>query len=846
MVCIGSKPLRRKGLKSVDSADMDEGESSYKRSKKNDKNNKSRGGQLCAAGGDGSYKQAEGKKTKNKRSRKQNLDVDGNGDSKKPSIKSQKPAKSGDSSKEPTKLRKKVDPETAKYFAEIAKLFESNEVDLEDRPSICANALEETRGREVELATDMIISHTLQTLLEGCDVEQLCGFLQNSAEEFPSIAVDKFGSHVAETALKSLAVHLQDDGSYSMIEDTLNKIGKVVVHEAVAVMCSQYGSHVLRSLLCLCKGVPLSTLEEFHGKKPHALLAERLRNRSQQSSGHDPNIFQCGFTGIFKFLVREMLDRAKDEITSLRVNNYSSFVLQATLKLLVGDEQELLHAVQVLLSCDDQGKFIEGVTKQDILALLEDTASSHLFEVIVEVAPEVMYNRLLNEVFKKSLFEISSQQCGNFVVQALVSSARTKDHVDLFWEELGPKLQKLLEIGKSGVVASVLAACRRFQTHVHECCQTLSAAVSLESESTSCIVPHILFLESYFRQKSHWMWPKGERMHTMGCLMLQTVFGCSNQVIQPYIVSIASMETDHIFETAKDSGGNHVLEAFLCSEASAKLKYEVIAKLQGHFGELSMYPSSSFTVEKCFSASNVPLKESIAAELLAVQADLSKTKHGPYLLKKLDIDGFARQPEQWKRSQKSKETVYREFQAAFESKAKEQTETSSKAAKRQKKHEKSEPLGVLDTAISTLSLGPEMPELGITTANMGLPGNKGGLKRKGDAHPTDAKDFSNKKFIRNFTNNTPFLNKGGPKRKIDAHVTAAADFSSKNFIRNSTNSTPFLRNSGKRNSPATELANMAGKPKLSSFEVDKLFKSTSDDKRKSGYESKPFLKKQKR
>lgn len=109
---------------------------------------------------------------------------------------------------------------------EIAKLFESNEVDLEERSAICGNALEESRGKEVELATDMIISHTLEILLEGCELEQLCGFLQNCAKEFAYVAMDKFGSHVAETALKSLAKYLQE-GSISMIEDTLTKICQV-------------------------------------------------------------------------------------------------------------------------------------------------------------------------------------------------------------------------------------------------------------------------------------------------------------------------------------------------------------------------------------------------------------------------------------------------------------------------------------------------------------------------------------------------------------------------------------------------------------------------------------------
>lgn len=50
-------------------------------------------------------------------------------------------------------------------------------------------------------------------------------------------------------------------------------------------------------------------------------------------------------------------------------------------------------------------------------------------QVIIEVAPETLYNVFLAKVFKDSLFVMSSHKYGNFVVQTLVSSARTKDEV---------------------------------------------------------------------------------------------------------------------------------------------------------------------------------------------------------------------------------------------------------------------------------------------------------------------------------------------------------------------------------------------------------------------------------
>lgn len=126
-----------------------------------------------------------------------------------------------------TLCRKTIDPETTKYFAEVANLLQSNEIDLEELPTICNNALEETRGKEVELATDMIISHTLQNLLSDCDLDRLCGFLRNSSKGFVSIATDKFGSHVAETAFRSLARHLGEEGSYSYVDETLSKLCQV-------------------------------------------------------------------------------------------------------------------------------------------------------------------------------------------------------------------------------------------------------------------------------------------------------------------------------------------------------------------------------------------------------------------------------------------------------------------------------------------------------------------------------------------------------------------------------------------------------------------------------------------
>lgn len=65
-----------------------------------------------------------------------------------------------------------------------------------------------------------------------------------------------------------------------------------------------------------------------------------------------------------------------------------------------------------------------------------------------------------------------------------------------------------------------------------------------------------------------------------------------------------------------------------------------MCRLRGHFRDLSLHPSGAFTVEKCFSVSNLSMREVIVSELIDVQSELSKTKQGPHLLRTLDVEGL--------------------------------------------------------------------------------------------------------------------------------------------------------------------------------------------------------------
>uniref|UniRef100_A0A0E0B9Z6 PUM-HD domain-containing protein n=1 Tax=Oryza glumipatula TaxID=40148 RepID=A0A0E0B9Z6_9ORYZ len=742
MVCFGSKALRRKGDKQRCLPEGDLGDSLPMRRGRKDKSEKPRKGGSSSSNRPSAEKAKHGRKKSGDGKKSKGHGKGRHSDS---SIGMNPGHMKNDNTLLPSKaskpvtnvLRKRVDPETAKYFLEISNLFDNKEIDLEERATMCANALEETKGKELELATDGPISHTLQVLVEGCELEQLCVFLHNSIESFHIIAVDKFGSHVAEAALKSLATHLEDEASRGIIEDILIRICKVIAGDAANVMSSCYGSHVLRTLLCLCKGVPLQSLQYFHTTKRSAVLAERLSCGSTRSGGSDPKNQGCGFSDIFKSFVREMLQSAKDDIATLETDKNSSLVLQTALKLSAGDDHELNYIISILLGFDEDDTAQKkdcSEQKNEIIALLEDTAYSHLLEVIVEVAPEELRNNMLTGTLKGALFAISSHHCGNYVVQALVASAKTSDQMEQIWDELGSRINELLELGKAGVVASILAACQRLETKRLESSQVLSAALSSNSESSDSIVAHMLFLENYLHQKSSWEWPLGAKMSVLGCLMLQSILQYPHQYIRPYVASLLAMDDNKILQISKDSGGSRVLEAFLCSSATAKRKFKVFAN-----------KGAGQNIEELLTSRSPSKKRKQKDKTDVVTEDASTNKP--------DLSHVGKT----KRIKSEKTTC--------------EKESSNKK--------------------------PTNEDSGTSMAFL-----KNSAKGKSPGFLSDKPSFKRQKH----------------------HKPNAGNSSGKMFFRESAG-TPFVRNSGKQKRSIAELADLAGKEKLSASEVRKLLKT---------------------
>lgn len=87
--------------------------------------------------------------------------------------------------------------------------------------------------------------------------------------------------------------------------------------------------------------------------------------------------------------------------------------------------------------------------------LLRDPTASHLFEALVQHAPETAFQSLWNEYFKGKLPKLSSHPVANFVV----GKATTRLDADLLLEatkEVDTVASKLIKTARTGVLKSLV------------------------------------------------------------------------------------------------------------------------------------------------------------------------------------------------------------------------------------------------------------------------------------------------------------------------------------------------------------------------------------------------------
>lgn len=112
--------------------------------------------------------------------------------------------------------------------------------------------------------------------------------------------------------------------------------------------------------------------------------------------------------------------------------------------------------------------------------LIRDKVGSHLLEVIVKVAPDAVYDQLYKTYLAGNLEKFGVNPVSNFVIQQLISHARTPAQVEAMVSEMSAKsFAIMLKTGKPGVLRSLIDASVKLKSSEKKVVDRLAEALGM-------------------------------------------------------------------------------------------------------------------------------------------------------------------------------------------------------------------------------------------------------------------------------------------------------------------------------------------------------------------------------
>ena len=113
--------------------------------------------------------------------------------------------------------------------------------------------------------------------------------------------------------------------------------------------------------------------------------------------------------------------------------------------------------------------------------MIRDSSGSRLMQVVLKVAPRSVYDKIYEKHLKGKIAKYSQHPLANYVVQTLISTARTEKQFMDMCEQLDG-FKSLLKSNKHGVIRSVVEASVKLNTHQTQVIKWLREAFEIDND----------------------------------------------------------------------------------------------------------------------------------------------------------------------------------------------------------------------------------------------------------------------------------------------------------------------------------------------------------------------------
>ncbi|ORX72330.1 hypothetical protein DL89DRAFT_265918 [Linderina pennispora] len=523
-----------------------------------------------------------------------------------------------------------VNPDLQHYLKSCEAMLDSASFENSEDQDIFVN-----NNFELQLTTDHECSRILEKLFRVSRDYHIRRYFALTRDDTLRLVIHRFSSHVLQSLLLLTASALerecrgessdfppesddQEDGVRTPLptfEQLVLGLTEMLKPHWQSLMVNEYASHVLRVLLLVLAGDPI--------EDPSSKAKSGIKSRRSTKYMEDRN----GLPSQDKALQRKRR-------RMLANDKLGSHVLQLMITL-----QAARTSVEYPGSLLDKLLMVDHEnTRRDnyIRSMLEDVVGSHFLEITLRIASPALLQRLYTRYFRGSLSELGFHPISNFVVQSLLSNAKSP--------EIEPLVHDLLFKNRPGVIRALIESCVRLKAGYSELINALNkglgATTTNERKELINLLAFLITYQDFVRADYNTL-----PFKLQGSLILQALLQFPVEGMRPILESYFAQEPMKIYSWAKDPSGSHIVEAIIRSpQVPLKQKRRILRQYESHYADLAMRQYS-----------DLKYKETIMAELLQRETQLNDSMFGRIVASKCKLDQYKRRADEWRERERGNE-----------------------------------------------------------------------------------------------------------------------------------------------------------------------------------------------
>lgn len=557
------------------------------------------------------------------------------------------------------------------YFVQILEAL-GQVADNEERSTMANNVYEQAKGKEIKVSSNQLSSRVLENLLGFTDEATFEHLMEVFGENFRVVCCDRFASHVLQKALFVAVVRCvaelqskqEEEGEGPASKKQKSEVGREMEYnlkeefsEGHRKVCGKFVKKVAKFLL--------NNLEEFVWDSfGNYVIRQCVLNLAgiaeiKMGKGEVAEVRKLTVPDKWTKLINEFSGRllAWPQFADFPYNEFTSILLQNLLTALQRSEDnyqlqligEKLMGESFLLEVaaeegEEEAEEGEPEDKMKLPKVFQQDSSIRLLEVLLAVAePEFFKDQLYKKLFQGKIIGLSRLRATNFAVQKLLDNMPDKHVLEHIFSELDEGVEEILQLGHTGVVASLAKACARLSCQQGKFIKLLLDALHCSEASGEKLLTSVLKLmppEVVAKQET-------APINLHGSIIFQSVLEFNKPI--KLVSAILDTKSDQLAKIFTDPKGSFVVNAFVRSKfVGEKSRDKLIRHMEGCYMDLALSSHGSRVLELLYEAAGPSQKESIVKELSERVAQLNSKPWGAIINRKLLVDTYRKNPTLWK------------------------------------------------------------------------------------------------------------------------------------------------------------------------------------------------------